>query len=612
MQETVQIPLPNLPGIKFTDSTRRAHHKVQAFSVVANTMREKIGGSGSDTLDLTVLSSIQNQLKASLNTMPVKLCRNDKIEALTIEPESAPVEGVLRFAAYFVDTVPYLRAEREQIRWVNVLVYMDDQTIQINEPKVRNSGLPHGIFLKRQKVPTDMNYRGFVNWEHFAVGEKVKLFERYFFVFDADSFTREFYASNGRPLAERVEPPTDEWLEYEAGKLVKVYTEESKEFKEYCEVRLGGGKANKGLREYLDHDGQLLSFDAVWDDLSFAGGRNHYKINYYMSDDSVEVKEVHRANDGKDRFPLLLKRAKLVRTPQMSHTPGQLPRAQQCYEPRDFVIGNVIRVFGRDCVLVDCDAFTREYFRSKFGIAQGKIDLHDEAKHSGSGLVVPPHNGWGSETDSLSNCLAIVPKPPRLNLTKKFLYESIILRFTARILTPFREDTSKKFIISFYCGDDSLMVHLVPAKNSGIDGGKYLERRKYKNPKTGEFYQQNDMTIGATLEINSFLFQITSADEFTFKYMESHPAFFPLSDRRALLGKIVKYGLDNFTKSFLESVGREPINFEAFHLALASMPIDGSLSESFALFAHAADSNSQKVCPLNLLRIIQEDFKSLD
>jgi len=30
--------------------------------------------------------------------------------------------------------------------------YLDDETIHINEPRIENSGIPQGIFLKRMKV----------------------------------------------------------------------------------------------------------------------------------------------------------------------------------------------------------------------------------------------------------------------------------------------------------------------------------------------------------------------------------------------------------------------------------------------------------------------------
>ncbi len=38
------------------------------------------------------------------------------------------------------------------------------------------------------------------------------------------------------------------------------------EHKHYCEVSLGGGNSNEGLGKFLQYDGKILSFDAVWDD----------------------------------------------------------------------------------------------------------------------------------------------------------------------------------------------------------------------------------------------------------------------------------------------------------------------------------------------------------
>ena len=34
-------------------------------------------------------------------------------------------------------------------------------------------------------------------------------------------------------------------------------------------------------------------------------------LHYYLVDDSVEVREVHEPNDGRDPFPVLLRRQKL-------------------------------------------------------------------------------------------------------------------------------------------------------------------------------------------------------------------------------------------------------------------------------------------------------------
>lgn len=59
-------------------------------------------------------------------------------------------------------------------------------------------------------------------------------------------------------------------------------------------------------------DISLYRFGAVWDDRdSEHGEMSSYVVSYYLQDDSVEVTEVHKANDGKDPFPRLLKKCKL-------------------------------------------------------------------------------------------------------------------------------------------------------------------------------------------------------------------------------------------------------------------------------------------------------------
>jgi len=58
------------------------------------------------------------------------------------------------------------------------------------------------------------------------------------------------------------------------------------------EVNLGGGHPNRNLRSFIDNDRKVLSFDVMWDDNSYDGGIKHYKMNYYLSDNTMEIKEV--------------------------------------------------------------------------------------------------------------------------------------------------------------------------------------------------------------------------------------------------------------------------------------------------------------------------------
>lgn len=60
---------------------------------------------------------------------------------------------VLRYYAYFQEHVVESRLENYRIRPVQIYYYLSDETIYITEKKVENSGVPQGVFLKRQKVP---------------------------------------------------------------------------------------------------------------------------------------------------------------------------------------------------------------------------------------------------------------------------------------------------------------------------------------------------------------------------------------------------------------------------------------------------------------------------
>ena len=94
---------------------------------------------------------------------------------------------------------------------------------------------------------------------------------------------------------------------------------------------MGGGYKNKGLDKYLNNDRKVLSFDAVWEDKSPFGDMNFYKINYFLADDKVEVKEKKLHNSGKYPFPLLLKKSKLPKKLKMSHCPGMLAKEENYY-----------------------------------------------------------------------------------------------------------------------------------------------------------------------------------------------------------------------------------------------------------------------------------------
>ena len=53
-------------------------------------------------------------------------------------------------------------------------------------------------------------------------------------------------------------------------------------------------------------------------------------------------------------------------------------------------------------------------------------------------------------------------------------------RFQARFVDPSPEDAIRKFVIQLYPQDDTLGISEPPVRNSGVLGGKFLARSKYR------------------------------------------------------------------------------------------------------------------------------------
>jgi len=200
-------------------------------------------------------------------------------------------------------------------------------------------------------------------------------------------------------------------------------------------------------------------------------------------------------------------------------------------------IGSQIEIYGRQVLLIDCDEFTKQWFKANLGLDQVPL----QPKSGNKPLVyhqVPPHNGIGSEEDTLGFCKQLKPKPPRLDVNKIFKNDMHILRFQCKLVSPEPDDENSIFTLSFFCGDDTIMVYEICDKNSGRIGGKFMERQKHKNPAKGEYYLEKDFLIGKTIYLNGFRFQIQSADEYTEKYMTDNAEEFPQSNVTFVMNKI--------------------------------------------------------------------------
>ena len=70
-------------------------------------------------------------------------------------------------------------------------------------------------------------------------------------------------------------------------------------------------------------------------------------------------------------------------------------------------------------------------------------------------------------------------------------------------------------MLSYFCADDTLSVFEPPVPNSGIMGGRYLERAKASKGNAGTYYKEQDLFAGARLTLAGKVFELLEADKFT-------------------------------------------------------------------------------------------------
>jgi len=270
---------------------------------------------------------------------------------------------VLKFEGYFQEPVVEDPNENYRIRKCIIYYYLEDDTLHIIEPRVINAGIPQGIFLKRHLVPKPGCPTDLYTWKDLNCGQDLDIYSRVFRIVDCDEFTRSFYADQGVALNGCESYPTDPFVHTRAMINMKQNPPDLAEHKNYIEVMLKGGRPNKNLKSFLDNDRKVLSFAIMWQDNSYDGGDKYYRFNYFLSDSSVEVKEINKLNSGHYPFPMLLKRQKLAKQPILTHCPGMNMRDVDYYTPSDLKCGDTVPIWGRHCLIYDVDDFTKDWYK---------------------------------------------------------------------------------------------------------------------------------------------------------------------------------------------------------------------------------------------------------
>ena len=422
------------------------------------------------------------------------------------EPEYVKLDNkVLRFYGYFKESIVEEELESGRIRLLVIYYYLSDNTISINDIRQENSGIPQGCFLSRGKVKKpDGN---FLQFSDFLVGNNVIIYSKSIKIYDADQFTRDFFSQNGITLLPKQEVPIDPFIQKitTKPKIIKDHL-----MKDYLEYSMGGGKV-KSSKQFLENDRKVLRYYAKFEGLK-------YIIHYYLSDDTVEIREVNYNNSGRDPFPLLLSRNKLPKKFFIPQLGEEGPT--DFYKDSDIEPFMTLWAFNRPFTILGCDEFTAEYYLKNYRRNFPLGGFEDPPKKEKGSLIIPPYNGFGSEEDSLGNCLKLDNKPPKKDYYKYLNNDKLILRFLARLNTRKPEDIDRRFLVSFFVADDTIQVYEMRNRNSGVWEGKFLERGKYKNVEhDNKQFTISDFEIGKSMRINTFSFYIIDADEFSKRWL---------------------------------------------------------------------------------------------
>lgn len=524
------MALPFLPGNTFEDPTRRKFHVSQSLGYkngYALAGRPEVGIGGAPLKVNQLTEEEINELNNKRPTLTYGQAKQAPPEDF-IPAHVAFDKKVLKFDAYYKQTVHESPNEYYRVRPVIIFYYLEDDSISVVEPHVENSGMPQGKLIKRQRLPKN-DQGDHWHWKDLNLDITLTFYGKIFHVINCDAWTSEFMASEGIELNRPSTIPPDPYIESRKQKAaLKDFTTPSDFDK---------------LKQFIELDRQVLRFYCIWDDRSnMFGELRPYIIQYYLVDDTVEICECHEPNDGRDPFPIFLKRQRLPKN--RYNVESSFPSVvmelsnneiKEWFAPVDFKIGQTVVIYNRPFLIYDCDEFTRQYLQKKFGITDfTPLDV----RRNDRGTVrkeLPPYNGFGSLEDSLQSCLSLVPQPPKKDFIKMLENDHKILRFEAEMDSVKPEDRGRRFIISYRLADDMITIYEPPVRNSGNVSGKFLERTRVtkpsSTPENPQFYGPQDLFVGATIQVFSHRFKITDADDFVLRYLEAYKDDFPGCER---------------------------------------------------------------------------------
>ena len=428
-----------------------------------------------------------------------------------------------RFLAYFREKpLPdeIVKPTTKLSRKVEITIHVDDNTIEITEPKVNNCGLMQGRILRRHQImkpagTASGNSSMIYTLSDFFSGAQLEIYQRIYTIVDCDNYTRRKMEREGIPFGDRLPLPSDTYVP----------------INNKAPPRTGSASHTELNLGFYEYGKKVLRFYGSWDDTTaLYGDRIKVRLHYFLGDDTIEVLPVHERNTGRDKVPKFLKKTKIPlggdkdALSQASNTILQDGEPIPMYHWKDLFIGLTIQVATFAIQIMDADEFTRAFYEMKnMPLAapilwQPKVfKIKERPPMSTDGLI-------GTETEK--------------DGVKLQLFAGVILRYMAKIRDPQPEDMNRRFIIQVHLEDDTIQIREPPIRNSGIKGGLFLARGPVSSERGAAPVKPTDIFLGCELKILSHKFEVFGADEGTLKYMEQNDNMWNSCNIPSIIDKI--------------------------------------------------------------------------
>ena len=515
----VKIPLAYDWGGKVSPSRGSPHRHQWLTWKHAYPVQSPPSKCSKGRINITQLDeSTRNEIKESLGKTP-------EAGLPPVEPKWAHGDReVLRFFGYFQESVSDSRKEIPRTRRVVILYWPIDGTFQINEVKQPNSGIPAGTLVKRHLI--QRSDCSIIELGDIRLGGEVEIYGKRIRVADCDEYTRSKIPADR--LGQREDMPVDKYTidRYNADHPNDQPHFIDHDFKDFLAAQSGVLKSKIDRGAFLSLGGLELRFKCLW-------GETHLLLRYFMDTEEIMVMELGNF-EGKDPFPTIFKRGKLPLDWRSLNTePGGLPRGTPCYGPDNFRLGNVIDLYGRDVRLMKCDEYTREWYRDR-GIDVGQEVKYPDPPPPLPRNTIPPRDAFtiGSDEDTIRSCLAVVPTKPRPDYKKRIANAGMALRFKTKIVTKHPVDSMRRFVLKFHLEDDTISIFEQLVPNLGVVAGKFRQRMLIKKPDRSRF-APDDFKVGETVNIDSYIFELLSADSFTKQWIAAYEAGVPFKPAAA-------------------------------------------------------------------------------